>query len=440
MANVDRSPLTRWWHRLDHQSVRLCLLFGTLSFVQSFAEPTEGLLAQPVRALLGDWGTHMAGIAAFSALLALPWALKPLFGLLTDFIPIAGTRRRSYLAITCALAGGVFLGLWAIPVHAGAQRALLVWLLIPTAALVFSDVVTDALMVERGQPLGMTGRLQAVQWGSSYASGLIAGSLGGTLSENGRQDLGYLLCGAAALVGLMVTILSVREPPQAPNPTGFWDAAATLRRAARSPAVVGVGGFLFLWNFNPFSTVVLHLHMTRALGFSEQFYGNSVSLLSLAAIAACLSYGLYGNRIPRPVLIHLSIALGVLSTLGYLAMTDERSAVVVTLGIGFTYMTALLIQLDLAAQACPPEAAGTVFASLMALSNISMSLSTWLGGDLYDRFAARWGSAASFRALVAIGAGLTACCWLMMPVLSRVVPHRPASETGANQDENEARA
>lgn len=440
MANVDRSPLTNWRRRLNHQSVRLCLVFGTLSFVQSFADPTEGLLAQPVRALLGMWGTPTAGITAFSALLAVPWALKPLFGLLTDFVPIAGTRRRSYLAITGALAAGVFLGLWAIPLPPGAQRALLAWLLVPTAALVFSDVVTDALMVERGQPLGLTGRLQAVQWGSSYASGLIAGSLGGALSESGRQDLGYLLCGAGALVLLMVTVFYVREPRQAADPTGLRNAATTLWLTVRSPAVIGVGGFLFLWNFNPFSTVVLHLHMTRALGFSEQFYGHSVSLLSLAAIAACLSYGVYAKHVPRHILIHLSIVLGVLSTLGYLLLKEERSAVIITLGIGFTYMTATLVQLDLAAQACPPAAAGTVFASLMALSNISMSLSTWLGGDLYDRFAARWGSGVSFRALVAIGASLTACCWAMMPILSRVIPHGAAAETGANEDENEPRA
>jgi hypothetical protein len=43
-------------------------------------------------------------------------------------------------------------------------------------------------------------------------------------------------------------------------------------------------------------------------------------------------------------------------------------------------MTATLIQLDLAARSCPPEAAGTVFATLMALENFAASLSTWLGG------------------------------------------------------------
>ena len=39
---------------------------------------------------------------------------------------------------------------------------------------------------------------------------------------------------------------------------------------------------------------------------------------------------------------------------------------VVTLAVGFTYMTASLIQLDLAAQACPAAGSGTAFAVLMS--------------------------------------------------------------------------
>lgn len=426
MATADLGSLPSRGRGFRRQSLRLCLLFGALSFLQGFCEPTEGLLSQPARSLLGGWGTTTAEIATFSALLALPWAFKPLFGLLTDFFPVAGTRRRSYLIGASALASAALFGLWAVPLEAGARTPLLVWLFIPTAALVFSDVVADALMVEYGQPLGLTGRLQAVQWASAYASGLIAGTLGGLLSEHNRQDVGYLLAGGGTLIALVIAILYVREPAHLADTAGFRAAFGTLWRAARSPAVLGVGGFLFLWNFNPFSTVVLHLHMTRAMGFSEQFYGHSLSLLSLAAIAACLSYGFYARRVPRRILVHLSIALGVATTLAYLAMTDQLSAVLVTLAIGFTYMTATLIQLDLAAQACPPEAAGTVFASLMALSNISMSLSTWLGGDLYDRGAARWGSTVSFRVLVVIGAAFTSCCWLLVPILNRVFPDEQA--------------
>ena len=42
-------------------------------------------------------------------------------------------------------------------------------------------------------------------------------------------------------------------------------------------------------------------------------------------------------------------AWGVLSTLAYWGLRDEQSAIVISVLVGFTYMTATLIQLDLAA-------------------------------------------------------------------------------------------
>ncbi len=100
-------------------------------------------------------------------------------------------------------------------------------------------------------------------------------------------------------------------------------------------------------------------------------------------------------------------------------MTDKRSAVLVTLVGGFTYMTATLIQLDLAARACPPEVAGTVFATLMALENFATLLSTWIGGSWYERGLAHWGSRTSFHVLVLVGSAFTAACWLLVPFLPR---------------------
>ena len=90
---------------------------------------------------------------------------------------------------------------------------------------------------------------------------------------------------------------------------------------------------------------------------------------------------------------------------------------VITLAVGLTYMTATLIQLDLAAQACPTRAAGTVFATLMAVSNFGISASTAVGGFLYDLFTARWNSHVAFNLLVALGAACTALCWVLYPFL-----------------------
>jgi hypothetical protein len=80
----------------------LSTLFGALHEVQGIGEPTEGLVAQPVRSLLRSWGDDAAQISAFMALLSLPWMSKPVYGLLSDFLPLAGQRRRSWLLLWTA--------------------------------------------------------------------------------------------------------------------------------------------------------------------------------------------------------------------------------------------------------------------------------------------------------------------------------------------------
>lgn len=102
---------------------RLGALFAALYFIQGIAEPGEGLIAQPLRSLMRSWGESAASIATVSFLIALPWSLKPLFGLLTDFVPFLGSRRRSYLLL-CSAATVISLGfLFFFPPEKGVLRA-----------------------------------------------------------------------------------------------------------------------------------------------------------------------------------------------------------------------------------------------------------------------------------------------------------------------------
>lgn len=399
------------------EAARLAVVFGLVYFVQGVGEPTEGLIAQPVRSMLDTWGHSAAQITAFSGLLSIPWSLKPLYGLLTDFVPLAGYRRKSYLVLT-SLATMLSLGyLYVMPPAPGSYSWLLACLLVPTVGVAFSDVVIDGLMVEKGQPLGLTGRLQSVQWGAMYTATILTGSLGGFLSEYKLQDVGFLICAVLAGVTLAVA-LSIREAPGAQvEPVGR--AAIRLVKAIRTPGILAVGAFLFLWTFNPFSSALLQSHMTGAMGLSEQFYGHTVSVQAIGSVTACVAYGFYCRRVAFTVLVHTSIVLGIASTLAYWALFDARWAMPIAAAVGFTYMSATLIQLDLAARICPPLMAGTVFALLMALSNLSMSLSIALGGQLYDRWTVSWGPTMAFNALVGVGAAFTACCWLLAPWLKR---------------------
>src|SRR5258705_13705461 len=81
-------------------ALRLAILFGLFYFIQGIAEPTEGLIAQPVNSLLKSWGQTTAEMGLFVFLVGLPWSCKPIYGLISDFLPLWGLRRKSYLLLT----------------------------------------------------------------------------------------------------------------------------------------------------------------------------------------------------------------------------------------------------------------------------------------------------------------------------------------------------
>lgn len=409
----------------------MSVLFGLLYFIQGFSEPTDGVIAQPINSLLKSWGKDTAEIAAFTALLWVPWTIKPIYGLISDFLPLAGYHRKSYLIAASAITALCFLIAAGAVTNqsesqAGSAFTLLLLLLPATIGVAFSDVVVDALMVEKGQPHGLTGRFQAVQWGALYGATILAGSLGGFLSQQPRQRIAFLICGGMTLITLALCASTVSERPSGEAGRDARGVLELLRHAAASRIILFVGLFMFCWNFNPFSFTVLYMYMTTHLHFSEQFYGNMMSLYSLSAMIGSLLYGLYCRRVRMSILVHVSIVMGIVSTIGYWALAGESSALAIALAAGFATATATVIQLDLAAQVCPPQAAGTLFALLMGLSNLGTALSMWLGGAFYQMWQRSSGDAMAFNLLVGVGAMFTAGCWLVVPFLKRAMALRDA--------------
>ena len=416
--------------------IGLASLFALLYFVQGIVEPTEGLLSQPIKSLLRNWGYSAASAAWFIAILSVAWAIKPLYGLLADFVPFAGSRRRGYLLLTTAVATIGLTTVYFLPLTSERAVLLLLLLLPVSVAIAFSDVVIDAMMIAAGQPRGVTGRLQSIQWASMYAATILTGIIGGALSQAGLQQAGFLIAGLFCAVSLVTIWLLVREPParlsareprsrsQSGESTGevrsdAWRGAiAEMWQTVRQPGIAGVGIFLFLWNFNPFSSTVLYFYSTEALGFSEQFVGSLTAWHAVGLLTGSILFGLVCRRIPILWLIHGSIVTGILATIAYWGYRDATSGVLISLGVGVVYAIGSLIQLDLAARVCRPETAGTTFALLMSLTNLSAALSQGFGGWIYEALVERWGYLLAFQMLVAVGALFTAACWLLLPMLN----------------------
>jgi MFS family permease len=394
---------------------KLFIIFAALYFVQGTGEPTAGLLSQPLRSMLRNWGSDTAEIATFMFLLGIPWYIKPIFGLLTDFIPIKGYRRKSYLILSSSLMIGGFLAATFLPLTPAASTIILIMLLLPSFGIATKDVATDATMIETGQPLGITGRLQSAQWGAMYGAGLLCGVAGGWISQHGQQRLGFLICSILGLVALYIAIFHIKEKPQPElHREKLKRAIKVLGEAARTKMVILIAIFYFFLNFNPFSADVLYVHMSDELGFSEQFIGYTYTISSVASIISCILYGLFAKKVPLRILLHGSVIFMVLSSLVYIGLETEISAVIISFTYGLIYMVTNLTQLELASRYCPPAAAGTVFALLMSLSNFSVSFSSILGGRLYDTWKLTYGASTAYSMLVIIGAGFTALCWLLV--------------------------
>jgi MFS family permease len=410
--------------------VRLGLLFGALYFLQGLVEPGDGLIAQPTRARLERWGWDAAQVAGASLLTALPWSLKPLYGLLSDAVPLFGARRRGWLALVSGAAALALAIVALAPADSG--LVLVAGLAVATMAIAFADVVVDAHMVEVAQPRGLTGTLQSVQWAAIYTAAALAGALGGRLSAAGAERTALAIAAGGSLTMLLLALVAVRDVSPGTGPFAHvrtdrpGPASARLRAAlaeravaCRDPGLRCAAGFLALWSFSPGYGAVYDFHLTRGLGLPETLYGDAAAVHAIACAIASALYGLYCRRVAMATLLHLAIALGVASALACALARDPTSLMWTSAVGGAAYMSATLVQLDLAARLCPPRLAGSVFALLMAVQNLSLSVAGWLGGHGYELLRPGFGPVLAYAALAAAGAACTAGCWLLLPALRR---------------------
>jgi hypothetical protein len=73
---------------------RLVIFFALVYFAEGMGQ-TDGIISQPLNYYLKQvYQWTPVQIAAFLTVLNLPWFIKPLYGIVSDFIPLFGYRRK----------------------------------------------------------------------------------------------------------------------------------------------------------------------------------------------------------------------------------------------------------------------------------------------------------------------------------------------------------
>jgi predicted MFS family arabinose efflux permease len=201
----------------------------------------------------------------------------------------------------------------------------------------------------------------------------------------------------------------VRETPARANRAAFLETSRAIWAAVKARDVWVVAGFIFFFWFSPSFGPAFLYYQTDTLEFSQQFIGRLAALGSVTGVVGALLYAPLSRRVPLKRIMHLSIALGVITTLGYLLYRGPISALIITVVFGALSMIINLAFLDLAAKACPPRVEATFFAALMSVYNLGVQLAENVGARLYEVVGYEW--------LVWIAAAMTALTWLLMPLV-----------------------
>ena len=386
------------------EAKRLAILFGVVYFSQGMYHVTDQMVTLTLK---DQFGLSAAQVANFGWIILIPWVIKPVYGLLSDSVPLFGRRRKSYFLLTCTLAtvAAVALSLMGAPTYW--RMALLITVM--SLGLAFTDVLTDAMMVERGKPLGLTGAFQSVQWASINVATILVGAIGGYLAEQRELHMGFLIAAFFPFLALVMGTAFIHEAPAKSRREEFREAWLGIKRAVGHRTMWVVAGFIFFWTFSPSIGIPLFYYQTDTLKFSQQFIGLLGSLGAAAQIVGAAFYAPLSRRYPLRRLIEWSIGVGVVGTLAYLLYNDWKSAMIIDITFGGLSMIVQLAFLDLAAKACPPHAEGTFFALLMSVYNFGVQGSQVAGGYLYD-----W---IGYTPLIIISAAFTAAAWLLVPLV-----------------------
>lgn len=363
---------------------RLMLFFAVVYAVEGIGQAKVGVIWQPlIHYLKQAHGWTPVEVAASLSVLDVPWVIKPLYGLVSDFVPLFGYRRRSYLVISSVAAAAAYYwtGMEAAP------PAIIVALVITSVAMAVSSTLYGALLVENGQRHGASAAFVNQQWIWFNVAVMAATLLGGWLTET-MTPAGALHVAARAAAVAPLAVLAclplVQEHAASIRRAELRDRLTGFAMALRSRTLWLIAAFLFCYYFSPGFGTPLYYYMTDRLGFSQGLIGALSSVTALGWIAGGVLFRIALSGLGVRPLLRLSIVFGTATTLLYLILGDPVSAVIVYFLAGAAAMVANIATLTLAAEHCPKGAEGFTFAALMSVINLASPVSDTIGALLYE--------------------------------------------------------
>lgn len=342
--------------------------------------------------LKDDLALSPAQVSALMGVAALPWMVKPLFGFLSDGLPLFGYRRRPYLILSGVLGATAWIAL-ATVVHSAWAATLAIAL--SSFSVAMSDVIVDSLVVERarGESVQDAGSLQSLSWGASALGGLITAYFSGYLLQHVSTRTVFAITASFPLiVSLVAWLIAESRVSELGQWSSVWQQMKQLRQAISQKAIWMPTAFMFIWQATPTADSAIFFFTTNELGFQPEFLGRVRLVTSIASLLGVWLFQRFFKAIPFRVLFGWStVTSAALGMTLLLLVTHANRAIGIDdhwFSLGDSLILTVMGQiafmpvLVLAARLCPPGIEATLFALLMSIYNLAGFLSYEFGAGL----------------------------------------------------------
>ncbi|VAH49220.1 unnamed protein product [Triticum turgidum subsp. durum] len=328
-----------------------------------------------------------------------PWVVKPIWGLLTDVVPVAGYRRRPYFLLAGVI-GATSMLMISLQSNLGLIPAVLA-LTAQSAGAAIADVTLDALVAQNSithPPLAAD--MQSLCGFCSSFGSLIGYSISGLLVHSmGAQGALGLLSIPSALVfsaGILLKESRVTNFSYKQVHKKFYKAIQSMGTTLKCPEVwrpclyiyvslnlsLDIQGGMFYW----------YTDRRTGPGFSEEFIG---VIYAVGAVGSLLGVVLYQSALKdynfRSMLLWGQVLSSLTGMLDLALVTRLNTKIGIpdyvfaVIDCGVSVMVGKLQWMPvlvLCSKLCPPGIEGTFYALLMSIQNVGLLMSAWWGGLL----------------------------------------------------------
>jgi folate/biopterin transporter len=331
---------------------------------------------------------------------SLPWAMKPLYGILSDSVSLYGYHRKSYLILCSLLSCLSYLSL-SMKSVVSTPMSFLFFLTLDSISTAATDVVIDARVVEiaRIDPKNGANDLQTISWIMLSFGGILGSFLSGAATQQLGNRQVFLISSIGPLLVLLnsLTMHENKRPSFEKNVKTCSDFVKIAKKqfyqlqiAFQTPIIHKSILWVFLSSaISPMYTQASFYFTTDVLQFTPEFQGFVKGFDYIFLLVGTVVFKVFFQKIVfRRIFLITQLLLVFVSFLEIFLVTRWNLSLGISdkmFVLGDSAIADIVFRLQgmpilvMCMKLCPKGIEGTMFALLMSIWNFASGLSEFWG-------------------------------------------------------------